>query len=147
MRNCCLVGIACAFTMTVICDANKTGLELSFNFPPSAFALSDDSYRVAHGAAPGPTYVDAVATLNPLNEKPSLTELRRPRGQTGIQEILVHCHRRKNFLFKRSSKEALCCCPLMSSNQVLLADVDAQPFSVAHSLLSGLIFGHLCLVC
>lgn len=96
-----------AFTMTVICDANKTGLELSFNIPPSTLAQSDDSYRVAHGAAPGPTYVDTVATLNPLNEKPSLAELRRPRQQTGIQEILVHCRGRKDFLFKRSSKSVV----------------------------------------
>lgn len=86
--------------MTVICDVNKTGLvELWFTLPPSTFVLSDDSYRAARGAAPGPTYVDAVATPNPLNEKPSLREPRRPRGRRGVRDM-VHCHRRRDFSCK-----------------------------------------------
>lgn len=103
--------------------------------PLPASALSDDSYRAAHGAAPGPTYVDAVATPNPLNEKPSLREPRRPRGRRGIREM-VHCHRRAFWCKIRNFKEirfafrilafTLCWCPLVSCSQGVRAGADAS---------------------
>lgn len=78
------------FTVAVIWNANKTGLaEPQFSLAAAASALGDDSYRAAHGAAPGPTCVDAVATLKALNEKPSLTELCLPRKQKGIWGVFV----------------------------------------------------------
>lgn len=40
--------------------------------------------------------------------------------------------------YLKGAPKALCCCPLVSSHQVLLAGVDGRPFSVSPSFLSGL---------